>query len=44
MDGNDELREINTKNCTGYYFEDIIKIEDFDLHNISIDEKSMKMF
>ena len=44
MDGNDELREINTKNCTCYYFEDIIKIEDFDFHNISIDEKSMKMF
>ena len=30
------------KNCTYYYFNDIIKIQDFDLDNILIDEKSYK--
>ena len=28
------------KNCTCYYFGDIIILEDFDLDNILIDEKS----
>ena len=28
------------KNCTFYYFDDIIKFEDFGLDNILIDEKS----
>ena len=28
------------KNCTFYYFDDIIKSEDFDLGNNLIDEKS----
>ena len=37
MDRNDELKEINFKS---YYFDDIIKIEDFDLDNTLIDEKS----
>ena len=40
MDNNDKLKEIGIKNRTCYYFDDIIKIEDFDLDNISIDEKS----
>ena len=26
------------KNCTCYYFDDIIKLEVFNLNNISIDE------
>ena len=30
MEGNDELKEIDIKNRTGYHFDDIIKIEDFD--------------
>ena len=30
----------NFKNRTCYYFDDIIKLEDFDLDNILIDEKS----
>ena len=38
----DELKEINIKNRTCYYFDDIIKIEDFDLDSISIGEKSYK--
>ena len=39
-ESNDKLKEIAIKNCMCYYFNDIIKIEDFDLDNILIDEKS----
>ena len=42
MGSDDELKEINIKNRTCYYFDDIIKIEDFDLDNISIGKKSYK--
>ena len=34
MEITDKLKEINVKNCTCYYFDDIIKIEDFDFDNI----------
>ena len=34
---NDKLKEFNTKNGTSCYFDDIIKIEDFDLDNILIE-------
>ena len=40
MENNDKLEEIDIKNHTCYYFDYIIKTEDFDLHNILIDEKS----
>ena len=30
MENNDELREIDIKNWTCYYFDDRIKIQDFD--------------
>ena len=30
MESNDKLKEINTKISTCYYFDDIIKIGDFD--------------
>ena len=40
MESNDKLKEIDIKNRTCYYFDDIIKIEDFDLDNISMDENS----
>ena len=33
MESNYELKEINIKNCTCYYFDDINKFEDFDLDN-----------
>ena len=39
---NNELRKVPVKNRTCYYFSDIIKLEDFDLDNILIDEKSHK--
>ena len=42
MESKGESKEINIKNCTCYYFDDIIKIEDFDLDNILIDGKSCK--
>ena len=44
MESNDELKEINIKNRTCYYFDDIIKIEDFDLDNVLVDENHMKIF
>ena len=42
MDSNNELKEIDIKTRACYYFDDIIKIEDFDLDNILIDQKSYK--
>ena len=38
---NNEFKKNCMKNPTWYYFEDIIKLEDFDPDNISIDEKSI---
>ena len=40
MSSNDALKEIDIKNRTRYYFDDIIKIEDCNLDNILIDGKS----
>ena len=40
MESNDKLKEIDIKNCTCYYFDDISKVKDFDLDNILIDKKS----
>ena len=37
---NNELKRVFLKNCTCYYFDDIIKWEDFDVDNILIDQKS----
>ena len=42
MDSDDELREIDIKNCRYYYFGDMIKIEDFDINKIFIDEKPLE--
>ena len=36
---NNELKKIHIKNLTCYYFDDIIKFEDFDLDNILMNEK-----
>ena len=35
-----DLKEIDIKVHSCYYFDDIIKIEDFDFDNIWFDEKS----
>ena len=40
MENYDELKDIDIKYRTCYYFDDIIKIEDFNFDNILIDEKS----
>ena len=42
MKSNAELKEINIKNHTYYYFDGINKIEDFDFDNFLLDEKSYK--
>ena len=40
MESNNKLKEVDIKYRTCYYFDDIIKIEDFDFNNILINEKS----
>ena len=40
MEGNKKLKEIDIKNCASYYFDYIIKIEDFNFGNNSMDQKS----
>ena len=40
--GNNEFYKVCIKNRTYYYFDDIIKLEDFDFNNILTDEKSHK--
>ena len=42
MKSNDQVKQINIKNRACYYFDDIIKVKDFDIDNILIDEKSNK--
>ena len=44
MERNDELKEIVIKNCTCYYFDDIIKIEDVDIDNILLGENHTDIF
>ena len=39
---NNELKKVRIKNRICYYFNDIIRLENFDLHSIFIDEKSDK--
>ena len=33
-----KVKDIDIKNCTYYFFNDIINIENFDLNNIKIDD------
>ena len=37
---NNEFKKVRIKNRTCYYFDDFIKLEDFDHDNILIDEGS----
>ena len=41
---NDKFKKVRIKNCTCYYFDNIIKLEDFDIDNILIDKKLRKYF
>ena len=43
IESNDELKEIDIKNCTCYYLDDIIKIEDVEFGKILLDEKSYEI-
>ena len=36
---NNQLKKVRIKNCGCYYFDDIIKLEDFDIDNTLIDKK-----
>ena len=38
----DQVKDLNIKNCTYYFFNDIINIKNFDPNNIEIDKKSYK--
>ena len=40
MESNDELKEINIKNRTCYYFDDVNGTEDFNFDSILFDKKS----
>ena len=37
-----KLKEIDIKNCTYYFFDDVINIRNLDPNKIKIDEKSYK--
>ena len=39
MESNDKSKEIDIKNCAWQYFDEIIKVEDFNFGNILIDKK-----
>ena len=40
MEGDDEVREVDIKSHTCYYFDNIIKIKDFHFDDILLAEKS----
>ena len=42
MEKNSILKKVDIKNCMCYYFDGIIKIEDFDFNNFLLGEKSYK--
>ena len=43
MENEDDLKEIDIKNRTFHYFDDIMKDKDIDFDNISLDGKSCKI-
>ena len=42
MESKNELKEIDIKNCTCYYFDDIIKAIDINFNDMLLDEKLYK--
>ena len=40
MKSKDELKEIDIKNCTCYYFDDIMRVIDIGFSDILLNEKS----
>ena len=41
---NNKFKKIIIKNIACYYFDDMIKLKDFDIDSILIDENLMKIF
>ena len=41
---NNEFKIARIKNCTCYSFDDMIKLEDFDIDNILIDKQLDELF
>ena len=39
---NNKVKDISIKNRMCYFFNDVISIENFDVDNVKIDEKSFK--
>ena len=39
---NNQLKEIDIKNCTYYFFDNMVNIKNIDPNEIKIDEKSCK--
>ena len=39
MESNDELKETDVKSRTSYYFENIMRVGDFDLNKVLLDKK-----
>ena len=44
IDSNDELKEIDIKNCKCYYFDDIIKTEDSDINTTKKPYKNILVY
>ena len=44
MEGKDELKEINIKNRTCYYFDDIVEVEDLYSGDILLEKKIIRKF
>ena len=42
MENKDEIKDIVIKNCTCYYFEDIMRVRDVDFSDILLEEKYYK--
>ena len=40
METKNEFKKINVKNCTCYYFDDIIRVDDINVFNILLNEES----
>ena len=39
MESQDELKEVDVKNRTCYYFDDIVRVIDIDFNDILLNEK-----
>ena len=42
MESIDELKEVDIKDCTCYYFDDIMRVGHFDFNNVLLGKKSYK--